>query len=107
MRGIASLPLDAETSIRTVKRSTLACQKFAVHHAHKRSEKAVDRNACKTFRDNQEVKGALCAPLRGLALDFLIVSEKRVGVAIDGTESNTFTSFADVRGSVVEAKIAN
>jgi hypothetical protein len=50
-----------------------------------RSLNAVDRNGYPFFRGNEDVKGALCAPLSGFALDILIASEGFVAVAIDGS----------------------
>jgi hypothetical protein len=50
-----------------------------------RSQKAIDRNGYPFFRGNEDVKGALCAPLCGFTLDILIASESSVAVAIDGS----------------------
>jgi hypothetical protein len=50
----------------------------------RRSRKAIDRNGYPFFRGDEDVKGALCAPRSGFALDIFIAAEGLVAVAVDG-----------------------
>jgi hypothetical protein len=48
------------------------------------SHATVDRNGCKNFRTNQDVKGRLRRREAVSPLDILICSEERLAIAIDG-----------------------